>query len=268
MSHHIRVSKGLPLSVVIVLALITLVSIPLHADTAIFYIGPQPGSIPSVNNEAVGPYPGQLTDTSSNPGVVSLIQQYLCLDGNITTYWDSTLYGTESAPDTQAEDEAAFLASLLLYEADQNGVTLNSYGAPTPDSSYTQAFMNAYSGPISFAVWDQGITDTPTGNAEPAGTQTFVTLAQSVYTNIFTNTASPLYQQGQTFLGEVSVFIPTTGYQIPGGGTQNPNQSFITAISDDGFIGSVMAPEPGTLGLLAGGLLLAGLSRKRFAGRR
>lgn len=250
--HHSAVERFL-LPVAILLVLTTLVSIPLHADTYSFFLGPQPNPIPSVNDEAVGPYPGTLTDTTDN--TVLPFGQFMCLDGNILTDWSSTLTGTVSHPDDQADDEAAFLASLLLYDATEMGVTLPSSSAPNPSPTYTQAFMNAYSGPITFAIW-QIMGTLPNGVPLPAGTQAFVNDAVNVYNTIFNNPSSPEYAAGQTFLSSVDIFTPTP----PGS-----NQRFIAVVPDPLFPSPT--PEPRTWGLLAAGLLLAGLNRKRLARR-
>jgi hypothetical protein len=234
--------------------LMTVVNSPVRASDLLFVIGPQPSSIPTVAGEAVGPYPGQLTG--------STIGQFLCLDGNITTYWGSNIYGTEAHPVTQQEDEAAFLASLLLYDADQLGVTLNSFSAPNPDPSYTQSFMNNYSGPVTFALWQifGTMTAAEAANA-PAGTQAFVDLAASIYTNVFSNTSSPEYTAGQTFLQSVWIFTPTK---------VGSNQRFITAVPNDTFMSTVLngplnptVPEPGTIGLLAAGCALIAIVYNR-----
>jgi hypothetical protein len=251
MSKHYSVAEHFLMPVVILLMLMTLASIPLHADTYSFFLGPQPSPIPTVNGEAVGPYPGTLTDTTDN--TVLPFGQFMCLDGNISTQWGSTLTGTVSHPDDQEDDEAAFLASLLLYDATQMGVTLPSSSAPNPSPTYTQAFMNAYSGPITFAIW-QIMGTLPPSVAEPAGTQAFVNQAVNVYNTIFNNPSSPEYAAGQAFLSSVDIFTPTP----PGS-----NQRFISVVPDT----LTTTPEPGTWGLLAAGLLLAGLNRKRLARR-
>jgi hypothetical protein len=224
-----------------------------HADSVTFTIGPQPTSIPTVGGEAAGPYPGQLQGSD--------IGQFLCLDGNVVTFWGSVITGTEAHPQTEQEDEAAFLGSLLLHDASQAGVILNSLSNPNPDPTYTQAFMNSYSGPITYAVWQifGTLTATQTAN-KPAATQSFVDLAETAYNNIFNNPNSALYAEGQSFLQSVWIFRP-----VPAGS----NQRFITAVGDEllfppkGPDGPV-APEPGTLPLLAGGglLVLIGMRRR------
>ncbi|MDR3701978.1 MAG: hypothetical protein P4L56_20180 [Candidatus Sulfopaludibacter sp.] len=240
------------LSVVIILALITLVSIPLYADSFSFYLGPQPDPIPAVNGEAVGPYPGQLTDTTTHT-IVST-DPFMCLDGNITTYWGSTLTGgTISSPLGEGEEEAAFLASQLLSKAQALGVTPDSYAHPNPPSPNTpaySAFINSYAAPITFAIW-QVMGTLPAGPLEPPGTQAFVNQAQAEYANVFSNPSSPLYAAGQVFLSSVIIFSPNP----PGS-----NQRYMTAI-DPSFVTSQPTPEPATLGLLAGSLLFLGCVR-------
>jgi len=224
-----------------------------HAATLSFFIGPQPGTIPTVSGEAAGPYPGQLDGSS--------IGQFLCLDGDVVTYWGSTITGTEAHPETKQEDEAAFLGSLLLHDASQAGVILNSFTNPNPGPTYTQAFMNSYSGPITFAIWQIFGTLTPTQAAnKPAETQTFVNLAETAYANIFSNPTSALYAEGQSFLQSVWIFSPLQ---------QGSNQRFITAVGDEALFppktpDGPVAPEPGTVTMLATGavLVIVGLRRK------
>ena len=238
------------LSVVIILALMTLVSIPLYADSYSFYLGPQPNPIPAANGEAIGPYPGKLTGTTTHTTVST--DPFMCLDGNITTNWGSTLTdGTISTPVGEAEDEAAFLASLLLSKAKALGVTPDSYAHPNPPSPYTPAytaFIDSYAAPITFAIW-QVMGTLPAGPLEPAGTQAFVNQAQAEYANVFSKPTSALFAAGQVFLSSVIIFNPNP----PGS-----NQRFITAV-DSSFVTNT--PEPATLGLLAGSLLCLGCIR-------
>jgi hypothetical protein len=249
-------SINLPrLSVVFILALMTLASIPLYADSYSFYLGPQPNPTPAVNGEAAGPYPGKLTDTTTNT-VVST-DPFMCLDGNITTNWGSLLTdGTISTPAGESQDEAAFLASLLLSKARALGVTADSYAHPNPPSPYTPAyiaFIDSYAAPITFAIW-QVMGTLPVGPLEPAGTQAFVNQAQAEYATLFSNPSNPLYAAGQVFLSSVIIFNPNP----PGS-----NQRFITAVNSP-FVTNT--PEPARLGLLAGSLLLLG--RIRHARKR
>ncbi len=242
-----KFAKRPPLSLTVVLGL-ALVGIPLHASTYdSFYLGNQPNPVPVENGEAAGPYPGTITDTATNTTLP--FGQFMCLDGNIATQWGANLTGgTVTHPTGQQEDEGAFLASLLLSDAAQQGVTMPSASAPNPSSSYTQAFINTYSGPISFAVW-QVMGTLPPGDTEPAGTAAYVTDAQLEYTNVFSNSSSPDYAAGQAFLASVDIFNPN-----PVGSAQR----FIAMVPDPD-----PTPEPGTLGLLAAGLLLAGPALRR-----
>jgi hypothetical protein len=223
-----------------------------HADSLTFIIGPQPNSIPTVSGEAAGPYPGQLEGSD--------IGQFLCLDGNVVTYWGSVITGTEAHPQTKQEDEAAFLGSLLLHDASQAGVILNSFSNPNPGPTYTQAFMNNYSGPITFAIWQIFGTLTPAQSAnKPAATQSFVDLAETAYNTIFNNPSSALYAEGQSFLQSVWIFSP-----VP----QGSNQRFMTAVDDAALFppkipDGPLAPEPGTLTMLATGVLLVFVGLRR-----
>lgn len=244
-----RVSR-LPLPLAVGLVLMALVSIPLHADSYSFYLGPQPSPTPSENGDSVGPYPGTLKDTTTCTTLPFV--QFMCLDGNVTTNWRTTLtIGTLTHPADQQEEEAAFLASLLLADAAAQGVTLPSTSAPNPGASYTQTFIDTYAGPITFAIW-QIMGTLPGGVTEPSGAAAFVTTAQAEYTNVFNSAASPYHAAGQTFLASTDIFTPNP---------QGSAQRFITM----GSFASV--PEPGTLGLLAAGLLLAGLRSARGKSR-
>ena len=235
-----------------VLATACILTRPAHADSVLFYIGPQPGNIPTVSGEAVGPYPGELTG--------STIGQFLCLDGNINTYWGSDITGTEAHPETKQEDEAAFLASLLLHDAGQAGVILNSFTAPNPGPTYTQAFANEYTGPVTFALWQiMGTLTSGEAANMPNGTQGFVDLAVTAYDTIFNNPTSALYAEGQEFLQSVWIFTPTP---------QGSNQRFITAVGDENLFPpnppiSTATPEPGTWGLFGTGFVLVFFGRKR-----
>lgn len=244
MIDHKSLVGRLPVSLTVILMLMALVSIPLQANTSYsFYLGNQPSPVPAENGEAAGPYPGTITDTTTNKTLP--FGQFMCLDGNVVTYWGSTLTGgTVTHPADQQEDEAAFLASLLLSDAAQQGVTLPSASAPGPSPSYTQAFIDGYSGAITFAIWDIMKT-LPGGVTEPSGAQAFVTDAQQEYTNVFNNSSSADYAAGQAFLASVDIFNP-----YPVGSAQR----FITMNPAPD-----PTPEPGTLGSLAAGLLLAAL---------
>ena len=176
----------------------------------------------------VGPYAATLGD---DPAAL-----VFCMDLHIDTYLGTTYEGSLSAPQTQMEQEAAFLASYALY-----------LGAPSG------GLVVSVEGPVSMAIWQIMGTLGPTA-PDPAA-QSYIELAQSAYSN---HAITP------AFLTGVSVWTPSQ----PGSA-----QRFVTAVPDDFMIrgalgggqsaGASDAPEPPTLVFFGSGLLLITLSRIR-----
>jgi hypothetical protein len=149
-----------------------------------------------------------------------------CLDLHIDTPVGTTFDGYLTHPNTQAEDEAAFLAAYSLTQ-----------GAP----SANQDVINSLEGPISMAIWQLMGTLTQNGyttEPDPAAQQ-FINMANTAYIN---------GQISGAFLSSVNIWNPGT----PGSGS-TAEQRFIEA----------SAPEPGTLAFLGTGLLLIALSQIR-----
>ena len=215
------------------------------------------GTIPA------GPYSGTLGNSSAT--------LFFCLSGNLSANWDTSYNGTDGPPSVQqgplsvqVQEEAAFLASLMLFTANQNGINITSSlsgGYESMNQTQTGAmsvstFVNTVEGPISMAIW-QLTNSLPTqdgvsGNDSRAAP--FVAQAQAAWTNWLSNPSNPMVQ---TFNSNVSIFVPT------GGGTQ----SFVSAFSDSAFI-SVATPEPGTIVLFGTGVLLVAAGCVRRHGRR
>jgi hypothetical protein len=198
-----------------------------------------------------GPYAGTLTN--------SLNTLFFCLDGNLSANWDTPYNGTDAPPSGQAQEEAAFLASLMLYVAAQDGITVASDGTNeslTINGSVSMAtFVNTVEGPISMAIWQiMGSLPTQDGIAgnDPAAAP-FVALAQDAWTNLLQYPLNPLMV---AFNSNVMVFTPT-------GSTQR----FVAAYSDSAVIDAA-TPEPGTMLLLGTGSLLMVLGCARRQARR
>jgi hypothetical protein len=175
---------------------------------------------------SAGPYQASLKDQTTNVTTSLLVY---CLDENKSSSWNTPYSGTISAPVGQNEAEAAWLAAYSLTQ-----------GAP----STSHSVINAVEGPISMAIWDlMGTRDTPL----PTGASPFITLAQTAYT-----TGAITAQ----FLANVHVFTPS-------GNTQR----FITATTQDFHRypppPTTGTPEPGTMAMLGGGLVLVALGRRR-----
>ena len=149
-----------------------------------------------------------------------------CLDLHINTPVGTNFDGYLTHPSTPAEDEAAFLAAYSL-----------TLGAPSVSSTA----VNNYEGPISMAIWQLMGTLTQNGSSTPPDPA-----AQH-----FINIATAAYNSGQitsSFLSSVNIWNPGT----PGSGS-TAEQRFIEATT----------PEPTTLVLLGGGLLLIALRQIR-----
>jgi len=208
-----------------------------------------------------GPYAGTLTN--------SLNTLFFCLDGNLSANWDTPYNGTDAPPSGQAQEEAAFLASLMLYVAAQDGITVASDGTNeslTINGSVSMAtFVNTVEGPISMAIWQiMGSLPTQDGIAsnDPAAAP-FVALAQDAWTNLLQYPLNPLMV---AFNSNVMVFAPT-------GSTQRfvaaySDSTLISAAYSDSALTNAATPEPGTMVLLGTGSLLIALGCARRLARR
>jgi hypothetical protein len=155
-----------------------------------------------------------------------------CLDLHLNTYVNTTYAGGLTTPSTQAEEEAAFLASYSLY-----------LGAP----SSLPTMVNNVEGPISLAIWELMGTLGAT-KPDPAAAP-YILLAQSAYSQGLIPAA---------FLSNVSIWTPDQ----PGS-----EQRFMTAVRDDSMIESAL-PEPATAVFLGTGVLLLALGRAVAIRRR
>jgi hypothetical protein len=208
----------------------------------------------------VPPYPGAI-EVNNDPNdqmVVSLI----CLDGNKTNYFTEAYSGTvetlstdlvgENATLVQDTEEAAFLASLVMYDAAHDKISISvsgvgggGYVTQTQHGSMTVGdFVNSVEGPIAFAIWQ--VMGTLEGPPDPASAP-YVTLAQNVY-NTYMKNGGPAVQ---AFNSSVQIFIPDSN---------NPNtQRFFLAYGND----ASFVPEPGTMVLFGTGVVLMGLGCAR-----
>jgi hypothetical protein len=160
----------------------------------------------------VGPYLGTLTGSTA--------AGFFCLDDTLTAVFGTAYNGAVAAPATQAEKEAAFLASYALYE-----------GSP----SSNPAIVNMVEGPISFAIWQ--IMGTLGSVPPDPAAQPFIQTAQYAYSHNLIP---------QAYLNTVLIFKP-----------DNPGiQRFITAVPNSAVV-SAAVPESGTLYLIVAGLLFA-----------
>jgi hypothetical protein len=173
---------------------------------------------------AVGPYLATLNGEPNLP--------VFCMDLHVDTYVGTTYTGSLSTPTTQAEEEAAFLASYSLY-----------LGAPGSD----QTTINDVEGPIAMAIW-QLMGTLGTTQADPAAAP-YILLAQSAYSN---------HLIPASFLNNVTIWTPDQ----PGS-----SQRFITAVPDDSTITSA-TPEPGTAVFLGSGVVLLALGSTLVRWRR
>jgi hypothetical protein len=174
------------------------------------------------NSENVAPYAGSLTGS----GIVN----FFCLDFNLVSYFGATYTGTVTKPQTQQEEEVAFLAADALYK-----------GAP----SSTPGEVNLVEGPISFAIWQ--IMGTMGAAAPDPAAQKYVQTAQYA----FTHNLIP-----QSYLDSVLIFTPD----------DHTAQRFITAVPNNAMASSSPeVAEPGTMALIGGALLLLGFRRRHPA---
>jgi len=252
--------KNLLLTFIVCVCGLLVFSTTLQASgtVTVFYLGQNDNITytPAVSGDGAipaGPYPGTMPTTT--------IQLFFCLSGNQSVGWGTEeASGSEAPPSGQAQEEAAFLASLVLYKASQNGITLTTSGTngsttltqTQTGSMSTGTFVNTVEGPITMAIWQiMGTMPTEAPNNDPAA-QTYVTQAVAAWTSILSNPANPLTV---TFNNNAQVFTTS------GGG-----QNFVSAYSDPGLMTAL--PEPGTMVLFGTGALLIVLGRVRRRARR
>jgi hypothetical protein len=236
-------------------------STPLSASSAIsLTLGTYNGASPQYGGEYVGPYPGTL---GSDGGPV------FCLDANLTDGFSDTYGGIEESlgeVNQQDVEESAFLASLMMFDAQEDGIILTPSGSGgslllnQTASGYTTVseFVNNVEGPISWAIWQ--LMGTLGGVSESTSVynsaQPYVAQANAAYNKVLKNSSDPVVA---AFDSSVMVFLPT--------GDSAGTQRFITADLDVALIDEA-APEPGTMVLFGAGVVLMILGYTRRLGRR
>src|SRR5271157_6100644 len=167
--------KNCLISVSICVCAVLALSTTLSANTVVFQLGSPNSSGQNYQGEPAGPYPGTLIPGRTlTPGnytgdyavtATSLPGLFFCLDGDLSTYWSYAYQGTQETLAGQGgtnppEEEAAFLASLMLYDANADGISLNLNPLTSGGGlTFTQSgadlsdFVNNVEGPISFAIW-------------------------------------------------------------------------------------------------------------------
>jgi hypothetical protein len=244
-------------------------STTLNASSAVFYLGSgtdvssylpsgEPGNATAV---PIGSYPGQLD--FSGGGQVTSITLFFCLTGAQPVGWNSEeTGGTSAAPSGASQEEAAFLASLMLYKANQYGITLSTSGGTDPvltetatGSTSVATFVSTVQGPISMAIWE-------IMGSLPSETPYNITVADTNPVTVnFYNTAINAWTNHSSVMTTDSagdyIYNATSG------------QSFVGAYSDPTLIYAVTgAPEPGTTVLFGTGVLLMALGSIRRLARR
>jgi hypothetical protein len=245
--------RGRFISWAICLCAVLALSTTLSASSTVLTLGDTSAQYGSVY---VGPYPGAV-EQNSDP-TQQLVVSLFCLDGNLTDYFTYQYPGTveplsalSGDSNFQSEEEAAFLASLVLYEAQQDNIAISVAGVGgnglvtqiANGSVSVTDFVNNVEAPISFAIWQ--IMGTLDGSPDPAAAP-YVLQAQNAYTNILQYSSTPLVA---AFNSSVMIFIPA----------DSSTQRFFTAYGD---VGS-MVPEPGTMALFGTGIALMALGCAR-----
>jgi hypothetical protein len=240
-------------------------STTLSADTTNFILGTANlGTYTPTGGRAdqVGPYPGTLTIVTSTGSTVSTNSLFFCLTGNQYAY--SQEYGNVTTPLQAAsplkeqEEQAAFLASLLLTKAAEFSVTV---------STKIPSWGNAYDKYVDFSGGD--LTDFRTA-IDPIQTAIWYIMGtlpsqdSALAGNLHSDTrVEALVKKAQNEFGgynydNVQVFNFVSSKCEPHG------QSFISVNTL-----TTATPEPGTMVLFGAGALLMGLGcvRRRLAKR-
>jgi hypothetical protein len=177
----------------------------------------------------VGPYPGTLTGSS--------LLFFYCMDMALPANWNTAYNGSDANPTTQVEEEAAFLATLEMFDG---------------GSSSNQTFVNQVEGPISLAIWEL-FGNMGSYPNDPAADQ-YIQQAQYAWNHLLNNPQNTPAQVAlvQNWLAQVLIFTPN-----PSG-----TQRFLGAYQDNALVLAAQ-PEPGTIILFLTGLGLVALGRIR-----
>jgi hypothetical protein len=253
------------ISLAICLCVVLALSTTLRASSTVLTLGNYDSGSPQYGGSYVGPYPGAI-ETNSDPNTQLLVSLF-CLDGNLTDYftyqYDGTVESLSSLsadPNFESDEQAAFLASLVMYEANQDKITISvsgvgSGGYLTQTANGTMSitdFVNNVEGPVSEAIWEIMGTQDSTQLAAAtnnSAVEAYLLEANNAYSEFLQYPANPLVQ---AFNSSVMIFIPNA--TIP------PTQRFFTAYGD---VSDMLAPEPGTMVLFGTGFLLTALGCAR-----
>ena len=190
------------------------------AGSVTFQFGSDPNQF--YRGEAVGPYPGSLTDSNA--------VSFFCMDLQLASTFGSSYPGISALPVTAVEKEVAFLAAYSLWSA------ANTQHADV---------VSRLDGPVSFAIWE--LTGSLGADAPDPSAQPLIDLAQAAYARGLITT---------TFLADTVVFSPTdTSVQRFVGVLYNA-PAVETVLSG---LQSSATPEPGSWILLGLGLVPLGV---------
>ncbi len=203
------------------------VAIPFaSAGSVTFQFGSDPNQF--YRDEAVGPYPGSLTDSNA--------VSFFCMDLQLASTFGASYPGTRALPVTAVEKEVAFLAAYSLWSA--------------ANTSHADVVAQL-EGPVSFAIWE--LTGSLGPDAPDPAAQPLIAMAQAAYARGLITT---------TFLADTVVFSPTdTSVQRFMGVVYNAPA--VEAVMSG--LQSSATPEPGSWILL--GLGLVPLGARRLARR-
>jgi hypothetical protein len=209
-----------------------------------------------VSGSSIGPYGGTLAqvDSHGNTTYTSPNSIFFCLTGN-ASYITPYETGTWSAPSTPAQEESAYLVSLMLGNEVTDHVILGTTGTGNSktvtvsgNASDISKFENGTAGPpvqpglaqIQLAIWD-------VNNTLPSGI---------TYSGLDTETK---YIIGLAMtVANYSIFAGNSNYMV-----------FTTTSGGQNFMEVPSVPEPGTMVLFGTGALLMalGCARRRLARR-